>query len=669
MKKLSILLLILASTKVIAGSPMIWQGSYAKNLASSGFVMGGSDEKTIMDLNQDPSAGAGVSAPIGSMAVVNLAGSGKLYVKTGAADTAWGPPTILAGALNNNAAVLTDGAGSLSSSSTVSDTEVGYLDGVTSSIQTQLNSKASSTLANSAIFVGNAASIATAVAMSGDATISNLGLLTITDGAVTNAKVNAAAAIDRSKLGTSTANHVVINSGTGAFSSEAQLATSRGGTGQDFSASTGLVKVASGTMSAATLVDADVSASAAITRSKLATGNNYRILANNSSGVMSENAALTSGGVCYADTNGQLATDTASIYWDATNKRLGIGTAPTSNTLTINTASQGTAFSIQAEGGTDLSEFSLHRHSDTAALGPHQIFARSRGTTASQTVVSSGDTLGKVQGLGFDGTDYERAARIEFQVDGTPGSDDMPGRIIFQVTPDGSVTPSTALTIANTKTATFAGSVVQSDTTAATSKDTGAIVTEGGLGVEDAIYAGGVVASETSLKLGDTGGGTNYITLQAPANASLTADYTLTLPADDGDANSVLTTNGSGTLSWSTVPDVAPTTYGTRSSPKNILAGVGIVSSSTIMSTTAIKQVVFVQGNSGATTITANPAIEAHTVVGAELILIGRNSTSTVTVPYQASTVDINGSAVLGASDVLTLIWDGTGWVEVSRNF
>lgn len=49
---------------------------------------------------------------------------------------------------------------------------------------------------------------------------------------IVNADIAAAAAIARSKLGLGTANHVVINDGTGAFSSEAQLAISRGGTGQ-----------------------------------------------------------------------------------------------------------------------------------------------------------------------------------------------------------------------------------------------------------------------------------------------------------------------------------------------------------------------------------------------------------------------------------------------------
>ena len=47
------------------------------------------------------------------------------------------------------------------------------------------------------------------------------------------------------------------------------LTASKGGTGQDLSGSTGLIKVSSGSVSAATLVDSDVDASAAIATSKL----------------------------------------------------------------------------------------------------------------------------------------------------------------------------------------------------------------------------------------------------------------------------------------------------------------------------------------------------------------------------------------------------------------
>jgi hypothetical protein len=54
-------------------------------------------------------------------------------------------------------------------------------------------------------------------------------LNTITN--IENSDIKAGAAIDRTKLASGTASHVLINDGSGVFSSEAQLATSRGGTG------------------------------------------------------------------------------------------------------------------------------------------------------------------------------------------------------------------------------------------------------------------------------------------------------------------------------------------------------------------------------------------------------------------------------------------------------
>lgn len=61
----------------------------------------------------------------------------------------------------------------------------------------------------------------------------------------------------------------------------------------------------------AQLTNSSISASAAIARSKLASGTAYRIIANSSAGVLSENAALTANHVVYADANGQLAGEAA----------------------------------------------------------------------------------------------------------------------------------------------------------------------------------------------------------------------------------------------------------------------------------------------------------------------------------------------------------------------
>ena len=71
-------------------------------------------------------------------------------------------------------------------------------------------------------------------------------------------------------------------------------------------------------------------------------------------------------------------------------------------------------------------------------------FGKSRGTSAnSNTVVQNGDALGEVVFSGSDGTDmYPTAASIVAEVNGTPGSNDMPGRLVFKTTTDGGQLPS-----------------------------------------------------------------------------------------------------------------------------------------------------------------------------------------------------------------------------------
>lgn len=59
--------------------------------------------------------------------------------------------------------------------------------------------------------------------------------------------------------------------------------------------------------------------------------------------------------------------------------------------------------------------------------------------------------------------------------------------------------------------------------------------------------------SQPTLQLSeDPDNGTNKVTIQSTAN--LAADYTLTLPVDDGTSGQVLSTDGSGVLSWANAP-------------------------------------------------------------------------------------------------------------------
>ena len=71
----------------------------------------------------------------------------------------------------------------------------------------------------------------------------------------------------------------------------------------------------------------------------------------------------------------------------------------------------------------------------------------SRGTKASPTVVQDGDVLATVQGQGYDGTAFQTAVKITGEVDGAAGNGDVPGRLTFHTTPDGSTTPAERLRI------------------------------------------------------------------------------------------------------------------------------------------------------------------------------------------------------------------------------
>lgn len=84
------------------------------------------------------------------------------------------------------------------------------------------------TLTSGNILVGSVGNVATSITMSGDATIIASGALTIANGAITNAKVNASAAIAVNKLAALTASRAVVTDGSGFISAATTTATEIG---------------------------------------------------------------------------------------------------------------------------------------------------------------------------------------------------------------------------------------------------------------------------------------------------------------------------------------------------------------------------------------------------------------------------------------------------------
>jgi hypothetical protein len=107
-----------------------------------------------------------------------------------------------------------------------------------------------------------------------------------------------------------------------------------------------------------------------------------------------------------------------------------------SGRLLVGTSTNITSQQIQS-ASTGGNNFGASRF--TNGLGGCDILlTKSRGATVgTHTVVQSGDDLGNLYFGGSDGSSYVNAARISAAVDGTPGANDMPGRLVFSTTADG----------------------------------------------------------------------------------------------------------------------------------------------------------------------------------------------------------------------------------------
>lgn len=76
---------------------------------------------------------------------------------------------------------------------------------------------------------------------------------------------------------------------------------------------------------------------------------------------------------------------------------------------------------------------------------------KSRGASLGvHTIVQSNDTFGRINFAGSDGTNFIVGAQINSQVDGTPGTNDMPGRLVFSTTADGASSPTERMRIDST---------------------------------------------------------------------------------------------------------------------------------------------------------------------------------------------------------------------------
>ena len=233
---------------------------------------------------------------------------------------------------------------------------------------------------------------------------------------------------------------------------------------------------------------------------------------------------------------------------------------------------------IHDEVAAQVENFGLHKHTDTAGIGANMFLVRSRGTEGAETAVSADDRLGRISFLGHDGTDYERAAQILVEVDGTPGAGDMPGRMRFLTTPDGSTTPSERFRI---------GSAGQWGIGGATYGTAGYIFKSGGASAAPTWTApADVTAGSTKITLGGTPTGASLVAFSIDVNQANLDHGSIGGLSDDDHSGYALLAG--------------------RSGGQTLIGGTGVADDLTLRATAGIgagsETITFQLGNNGALT-------------------------------------------------------------------
>jgi hypothetical protein len=110
-------------------------------------------------------------------------------------------------------------------------------------------------------------------------------------------------------------------------------------------------------------------------------------------------------------------------------------------------AGLGSKLVVESAGG-GAAEQNAFTYNSANTVGVYFDLIKSRGAAVGgTTIVASGDELAALRFRGYDGTNPIQAAAIQAFVDGTPGTDDMPGRLVFSTTADGAATPTERLRI------------------------------------------------------------------------------------------------------------------------------------------------------------------------------------------------------------------------------
>jgi hypothetical protein len=250
----------------------------------------------------------------------------------------------------------------------------------------------------------------------------------ILDGTILNADVNASAAIVDTKLATIATAGKVSNSATTATNANTASAIVARDASGNFTAGT-ITAALTGAASSNVLKAGDTMTGALVVPLASASTPSLTFTGDLNTGIYSPGADQVA-----ISTNG-----TGRLFVDASGRTL-IGTS-TSRSGWFNNSPWGNP-TLQVEGTSVFNSGISVTNNSNDDFGSQLILGKSRATSVGGvTVVSSGDSVGRISFQGADGTELVAAATIEAAVDGTPGGNDMPGRLVFSTTADNAASP------------------------------------------------------------------------------------------------------------------------------------------------------------------------------------------------------------------------------------